>query len=56
MRWYDVNRYGIEIVRRVMNASGIPTKKVDVLKVNDPRRVVQIPLKVRDAGFEPNPR
>lgn len=56
MRWYDVNRYGIEIVRRVMNASGEPVKKVDVLKVDDPRRVVQIPLKVRDAGFEPNPR
>lgn len=56
MRWYDVNRYGIEIIRRVMNANGAPYKKVDVLKVDDPRRVVQIPLKVRNAGFEPNPR
>lgn len=56
MRWFDIKRYGIEIVRRVMEISGDPIKLKDELKVNDPRRAVQIPLKVRTAGYEANPR
>ena len=55
-RWYDVKRYGIEIVRRVINADGVPESLTDVLRVDDPRRAIQIPLKVRTAGLEPNPR
>lgn len=56
LRWFDVKRYGIEIQRRVMGADGNPMTAGDVLTANDPRRAIQIPLKVRDAGYEANPR
>lgn len=56
MRWFDIKRYGIEICRRVMNAAGRPEKVTDILTVDDPRRAMQIPQKVVDAGYEPNPR
>lgn len=55
-RWFDVKRYGIEIVRREMGSDGNPLKLLDVLKVDDPRRALQIPVKVTDAGYEKNPR
>ncbi|MCQ2146568.1 MAG: hypothetical protein MJZ16_03535 [Bacteroidales bacterium] len=55
-RWFDVNRYGIEIERRVIDMSGKPEKVVDKLKVRDPRRAIQIPKKVIDAGYEANKR
>lgn len=56
LRWFDIKRYGIEIERRVMSAAGRPSYKTDVLKVDDPRRAIQIPMKVRSAGLEANPR
>ena len=56
LRWFDIKRYGIEIIRRTMNASGIPAKKTDVLTKDDERRAIQIPQKVRDAGCPANPR
>lgn len=56
LRWFDVKRYGIEFPRRIMSASGAPAKKTDFLSKDDPRRAVQIPLKVRQAGVTPNPR
>ena len=56
MRWFDIKRYGIEIPRRVANAQGTPVKITDWLRVDDPRRAVQIPLKVREGGMQPNPR
>lgn len=56
IRWFDVKRFGIEIPRRQMNAAGKPAQLLDVLTVNDERRALQIPLKVRDAGLEANPR
>ncbi len=56
LRWYDVKRYGIEIVRRIINADGLPEERTDILKVDDPRRAIQIPLKVRTAGLKQNPR
>lgn len=55
-RWWDIKRYGIEIPRREMDASGQPSKVLDVLKKDDPRRAVQIPLPQRNAGVQPNPR
>ena len=55
-RWFDIKRWGIEIPRRTMDGAGAPSKITDWLKVDDPRRAIQIPLKVRDAGYEPNPR
>lgn len=56
LRWFDVKRYGIEIPRRVMNANGVPESKTDFLTKDDKRRALQIPLKVRQAGLEANPR
>ena len=56
MRWFDVKRFGIVIPRRTCNAAGAPEKYIDWLEVDDPRRAVQIPQKVRDAGYEPNSR
>ncbi len=56
LRWFDIKRYGIEYPRRTMNASGLPFKKTDFLSKDDPRRAIQIPLKVRQAGLEANPR
>lgn len=55
-RWFDVNRYGIEIERRVINMSGKPESYQDKLSVRDPRRAIQIPKKVIDAGYEANKR
>ncbi len=55
-RWFDVKRYGIEIVRRVMNSGGTPEKQTDVLKKDDLRRAIQLPQKVIDAGMPKNPR
>ena len=56
LRWFDIKRYGIEIWRRSTNAEGKVAKQLDILPANDLRRAVQIPLKVRDAGLEANPR
>lgn len=55
-RWFDINRYGIEITHRVISMDGIPERPVDKLVVRDPRRAIQIPKKVIDAGYEANPR
>ncbi|MCF0236660.1 MAG: RagB/SusD family nutrient uptake outer membrane protein [Bacteroidaceae bacterium] len=55
-RWWDIKRYGIEIPRREIDANGTPTKLIDWLGKDDPRRALQIPLNVRDAGLPGNPR
>ena len=55
-RWFDIKRWGIEIPRRVMNAAGNPDHINDWLTVDDPRRAIQVPQKVREAGYTPNPR
>lgn len=49
-RWYDIKRYGIEIAH---NREGIAD---DVLLKDDPRRAVQLPQDVINAGLEANPR
>ena len=56
LRWFDIKRWGIEIPRRTMGGDGNPVKITDWLKVDDPRRAIQIPQKVREAGYTPNPR
>lgn len=57
LRWYDVKRYGIEIYRRVIDRDGVTvTETKDVLKKDDPRRAMQLPLSVIKAGITPNPR
>lgn len=50
LRWFDIKRYGIEIVH---NRAGI---LADTLKVDDPRRIVQLPPDVIAAGMQPNLR
>lgn len=55
MRWFDVKRYGIEIIRYQLQPDGYFTI-ADVLKTNDLRRAIQIPLDVVSAGLTPNPR
>lgn len=56
LRWFDVKRYGIEIVRRVLGKNGDPGKLVDELKVDDERRAIQIPYKAIAVGYQANPR
>lgn len=56
LRWFDIKRYGIEIERRLMGADGFPSRKTDILKVDDPRRAMQLPQSVISAGIEANPR
>jgi hypothetical protein len=55
LRWFDVKRYGIEIERRRVqntNKSLIGNK----LTKDDPRRAIQLPQDVINAGLEANPR
>lgn len=56
LRWFDIKRYGIEFPRRKMSAAGGPETQTDFLSRDDPRRALQIPLRVRQAGMTPNPR
>ena len=49
-RWYDVKRYGIEFAH---NRDG---QEDDVLLKEDPRRAIQIPQDVIQAGLAANPR
>lgn len=56
LRWFDIKRYGIVIPRRLMGADGNPSQITDWLQVDDPRRIVQIPSDIQQAGFPANPR
>ena len=56
LRWWDVKRYGIEIWRRTMGSNGAPARLDDMLLKDDPRRAIQLPREVIDAGLTPNPR
>jgi len=56
-RWFDIKRYGIEIVRRETTNVGESFLRVtDTLTKDDPRRAFQVPYDAIDAGLEPNPR
>lgn len=57
-RWFDVKRYGIEITRRQLRATGgVPEiEETDILKPRDYRRAVQLPASVITAGLQGNPR
>ena len=54
-RWFDIKRYGIKVIHhyRDANEDEIHT---DSLTWNDPRRVLQIPQNVVDAGYPSNDR
>jgi len=53
MRWFDIKRYGITVYHhyRGANEDAIHT---DSLTYNDPRRVLQLPKNVIDAGYPAN--
>ncbi|MDR0892839.1 MAG: RagB/SusD family nutrient uptake outer membrane protein [Mediterranea sp.] len=55
LRWQDIKRYGIVIYRRSLSNSGA-ISVTDELKVDDPRRAIQLPSDVISAGAQPNPR
>ena len=50
LRWYDLKRYGIEFSHN--RAASTPI----VLTKDDPRRAIQLPQDVINAGMEANPR
>lgn len=54
-RWFDIRRYGIEVVRYQHQLSGNRIV-VDKLTTGDLRRTLQLPQDVIDAGLTPNPR
>lgn len=58
LRWFDIKRYGIEIYRRRLQINGqrVYVTVTDTLGVDDPRRAVQLPQSVINAGMEANPR
>lgn len=55
LRWFDVKRFGIVIHRRHLDANNKATVK-DILRIDDPRRAIQLPSEVINAGLTPNPR
>ena len=58
-RWQDIRRYGITVHRRQMGLTKNgyePVSVTDSLTPRDPRLALQIPYKVIQGGFTPNPR
>jgi hypothetical protein len=55
LRWFDVKRWGIVIFRRELDINNSITV-LDELKVDDPRRAIQLPSAAINAGLKPNPR
>ena len=58
-RWQDLRRYGITVYRRqmILASTGIiPGNVTDSIPARDPRLALQIPYKVIQGGFTPNPR
>lgn len=49
LRWFDIKRYGIEVRHKM----GLEPEMI--LTWNDPRRALQIPSTVIEAGMAPNP-
>lgn len=50
LRWQDLKRYGIEFSHNRVGDTP------DVLLKDDPRRAIQLPQDVVNAGLTPNPR
>jgi tetratricopeptide (TPR) repeat protein len=56
-RWFDIKRYNIEIVRRVVTGeTDVETAALDKLSIRDKRMAVQLPSGVLAAGMVGNPR
>ncbi len=52
-RWYDIKRYGITVTHFYRDANEDEIH-IDSLTYNDPRRVLQLPKNVIDAGYPAN--
>lgn len=52
-RWFDIKRYGIEVTHYYRGPSEDDIH-IDKLDWNDPRRVLQVPRNVSDAGYPIN--
>lgn len=52
-RWFDIKRYGIK-VKHFFRGPNETDIHVDSLMWDDPRRVLQLPASVKDAGYETN--
>lgn len=55
LRWFDIKRYGIELYRRKVE-DGLISVSQNKLTVDDPRRAIQLPQNVINAGITANPR
>lgn len=49
-RWFDIKRYGISVTHYYRDANEDEIH-IDSLTWDDPRRIIQLPKNVRDAGF-----
>nr|WP_315402635.1 RagB/SusD family nutrient uptake outer membrane protein [uncultured Sphingobacterium sp.] len=56
LRWFDIKRYGIELNRRTLAGGTVGSVSSNILKSDDRRRAIQLPLDVISAGLTPNPR
>lgn len=56
LRWYDIKRYGITVVRRIIEAGGVETVLPNSISKRDNRLAFQLPADVITAGLTPNPR
>ena len=57
LRWQDVRRYNIEVVRYKTDENNRNQFSVKaILPPNDPKRTLQLPTMVLQAGMTPNPR
>ena len=50
LRWFDIKRYGITVHHAYRDPKAYSVTH-DYLKWNDPRRVIQIPTNVINAGY-----
>lgn len=55
-RWFDIKRYGITIYRRTVEGGFGAITVNDTMERDDPRRAIQLPQEVINAGIEANPR
>lgn len=54
LRWFDVKRYGIEIIRGTIHNARTLEPSANILTPTDPRRALQIPASAISSGMTPN--
>jgi hypothetical protein len=56
LRWFDQRRYGITMYRRLLSSNKFSVTEANTAPKGDPRRTVQLPAAVINAGLPANPR